>query len=51
MQIDARNLGPRCAGVSRRDFVRVGALGMLGLTLADWFKVKVLCRICGSKMG
>ena len=40
LQIDARNLGPGCAGVSRRDFVRVGALGMLGLTLADWFKLK-----------
>jgi hypothetical protein len=26
---------PRCDGVSRRDFLRVGALGALGLTLAD----------------
>ncbi|MHC4403768.1 MAG: DUF1501 domain-containing protein [Planctomycetota bacterium] len=27
-------------GVSRRDFIRVGALGAMGLTLADWFKMK-----------
>ena len=25
LQIDARNLGPRYAGVTRRDFVRIGA--------------------------
>jgi uncharacterized protein (DUF1501 family) len=40
LQIDARNLGPRCAGMSRRDFVRVGALGTLGLTLPDLLKLK-----------
>ncbi len=27
-------------GVSRRDFVRVGALGAMGLTLTDWFRMK-----------
>ena len=27
-------------GVSRRDFLRVGALGAAGVTLADWFKIK-----------
>jgi len=40
LDIEARKLGPRSAGVSRRNFVRVGALGTLGLTLADWFKLK-----------
>jgi uncharacterized protein (DUF1501 family) len=29
-----------CEGVTRRDFVRVGALGALGFSLADWFAVK-----------
>ena len=38
-------LGPRipgqtCAGVSRRDFLRIGALGLGGLTLADLFRLK-----------
>jgi hypothetical protein len=27
-------------GPSRRDFIRVGALGMLGLTLTDWLKIQ-----------
>ena len=40
LQINARNLGPGCAGLSRRDFVQVGALGMLGLALPDWFKLQ-----------
>ena len=31
-----------CAGISRRDFVRVGALGMLCLTLAGWYKLEAL---------
>lgn len=40
LNIEARSLGSRRAGMSRRDFVRVGALGTAGLTLADWFKLK-----------
>ena len=40
LQIAARNLGSRCAGMSRRDFVKAGSLGMLGLTLADWYRLK-----------
>ena len=27
-------------GVSRRDFLRVGALGAMGLGLSDWLKMK-----------
>ena len=38
LQIDARHLDPKCVGMSRRDFVRVGALGTLGLTLPDLLK-------------
>jgi hypothetical protein len=30
------------AGVSRRDFIRVGAWGAAGLTLADWLRLKAL---------
>jgi hypothetical protein len=48
-EIDARNLGPRCAGVTRRDFVRIGALGTLGLTLADWLKGKAQGAITEGK--
>src|SRR5690242_5139165 len=29
-----------CEGVSRRDFLRVGALGMGGLTLADFLRLR-----------
>ncbi len=29
-------------GMSRRTFVRAGALGMAGLTLADWIGLKAL---------
>jgi hypothetical protein len=31
-------------GVNRRDFIRVGALGMTGLTMADWLK----SQACGE---
>src|SRR5215210_1638714 len=30
----------RCDGVSRRDFLRVGALGAVGLTLSGWLKAR-----------
>lgn len=30
----------RCDGVSRRHFLRVGALGAVGLTLSDWFQAR-----------
>ncbi len=31
---------PRCDGVSRRDFLHVGLIGGLGLSLADWFRLR-----------
>src|SRR5262245_52759198 len=32
--------GRHCDGVSRRDFLRIGALGLGGLTLADLLRLK-----------
>ena len=29
-----------CSGVSRRDFLRIGGLSALGLTLADFLRAK-----------
>ena len=37
-----RDSGRMCDGVSRRDFLRVGALGLGGLTLADLLRFKAL---------
>jgi len=36
-------------GLSRRDFVRVGALGTMGLTLADWLRLKAEGAVQGGK--
>ena len=36
-------------GLNRRAFVRVGALGTLGLTLADWFKLKAQGAVTAGK--
>lgn len=30
----------RCDGVSRRDFLHLGTLGALGLSLSDWFRLR-----------
>lgn len=35
-----RGAGYPCDGVSRRDFLRIGALGMTGLTLADLLRLR-----------
>jgi hypothetical protein len=43
--------GTRCGWtgqVGRRDFLRVGALGMLGLTLADWFRLSAFGQVSGD---
>lgn len=34
--------GRRCDGVLRRDALRVGGLSALGLTLADWFRLRAV---------
>src|SRR5436853_6351681 len=31
-----------CQGVTRREILQVGGLGLLGLTLADWWRVREL---------
>lgn len=36
------SVGIPCVGVSRRDFLKVGALGMAGLTLADVLRLRAL---------
>lgn len=40
LDIQGRKVTHSGQGVSRRDFVRVGALSAVGLTLADWFRLK-----------
>ena len=40
LEIRSQKSHRTCSGVSRRDFVRVGAVSMLGLTLADWLKLQ-----------
>ena len=32
--------GQRCAGPSRREILRVGSLGFLGLSLDEWFRIR-----------
>jgi hypothetical protein len=39
-RFDAERAVSFCDGMRRRDFLHVGALSMLGLTLADFFKLK-----------
>ena len=38
--LGARRAGYPCDGMSRRSFLRVGGLGMAGLTLADLLRLK-----------
>ena len=40
LDISSRQLGCASGRISRRDFVKVGALGASGLTLANWLKLK-----------
>jgi len=40
LDIHGRNATHSSRNVSRRDFLRVGALGAAGLTLADWLKME-----------
>jgi hypothetical protein len=46
--------GPRyrtCDGVTRRSFLRVGALGLAGLTLADHLRLKAAAAASGRPLG
>src|SRR5512137_1065013 len=40
LDIHGREAGWSGRGLNRRDFLRVGALSLSGLTLADWLKLK-----------
>jgi len=40
LDIQGQRVARTCDGVSRRDFLRVGTLGMLGLGLGDWLAMK-----------
>src|SRR5262244_3691565 len=37
-----------CRGVTRRELLQVGGLGVLGLTLADWWRAKEVQAAAGS---
>src|SRR5450755_2673689 len=39
LDIQGRNISWSC-GANRRDFLRVGSASMLGLGMADWFRLK-----------
>ena len=47
IDIQGRSLTSNCEGVSRRDFIRVGSLSMLGLSLADWCALKARGAVAG----
>ncbi len=40
LKIEHHGATVNCAGVRRRDFLRVGSLSLAGLTLADWLRLK-----------
>jgi hypothetical protein len=49
MPAESRPACWRCDGVSRRDFLHLGALSCLGLSLADLFRFQALAGNPGSK--
>ena len=46
----SKNLGETCDGVNRRDFVRVGALGFSGLTLATLLRARATAAEAGRAL-
>jgi len=40
LDVQGRQVAPTREGIRRRDFLKVGALGAMGLTLADWLRMK-----------
>ena len=40
-----------CRGPSRREVLRVGALGFLGLGLGDWFRLRALAGRTGARLA
>ena len=48
LTIFQRNASQYCDGVSRRSFLRVGAMGIAGLTLADLFRLEAQAGVVSS---
>lgn len=51
LDIQGRKVTRNCEGVSRRDFIRVGSAGLMGLSLADWFALKAAGAIAEPRGG
>ena len=49
LDIHGRKAGWSRPGLNRRDFMRVGALSMAGLTVADWLKLKAHGQVQEAK--
>jgi len=49
LDVFGRKASHRAAGLSRRDFLRVGALGATGLTLADFFRMQAQGAVAEGK--
>jgi len=48
LDIEGRNIGRVSGGMSRRTFIRVGAIGAAGLTLADWYQLQAAGKASGG---
>ena len=49
LDIHSEMIGPHREGPCRRDFLRTGAIGTLGLTLPDWFRRKAQANPAEAK--
>ena len=49
LDITSSRTTPACDGLPRRDFMRVGALGALGLTLAEWLQLTAFGQVKEAK--
>ena len=49
IRLDADKPAHFCGGVTRRDFLHAGTVGLLGLTLSDLFKLKAYGAVNGDK--
>ncbi len=47
LDILGRGIATTCNGTTRRDFLKVGALGAIGFSLADFFAAKAAGRVIG----
>ncbi|MEI7729045.1 MAG: DUF1501 domain-containing protein [Verrucomicrobiota bacterium] len=51
LDIQGSKITRTCEGLSRRDFVRVGSLTMMGLSLSEWFALKAAGAIAEPRGG